>query len=170
MKDYMIQFSGLKEGVHTYDLDVGRKFFEHFSFGEISMGAVKAHCEMEKHERMLIFNFRIKGLVEVPCDRCNEPLEQKIEGSRKIIVKFGNEEMEESDEIYVIPETAYQFDTSQILYEFIHLLLPGKRAHGIDEEGKSLCNPEVLKILEDHHKEEDTDPRWDALKKLRNTD
>jgi uncharacterized metal-binding protein YceD (DUF177 family) len=167
MRDFVIQFSGLKEGIHSYKFDIGRAFFEHFSYGEISNGAVKVDCEMDKQDRMLLFNFRIKGLIDLPCDRCNEPLELKIEGDRNIIVKFGLEEMEEDDEIYVIPESAYEFDVSHILYEFIHLMLPGKRVHGEDKNGKPLCNPDILKMLEDQQEEEKTDPRWDALKKLK---
>jgi uncharacterized metal-binding protein YceD (DUF177 family) len=41
--------------------------------------------------------------------------------------------------------------------------------HPEDEEGKSNCDPEMLKTLSQHFAEdEESDPRWDELKKLMN--
>lgn len=167
MKEYVIRFSGLKDGPHTFRLDIGRPFFEHFDYGEITNGVIRVECEMEKQERMLVFNLGIKGKVRMPCDRCMEPFELPVEGSEQLIVKFGEEALEEDDKLIVIPETAYEIDLSHYLYEFIHLLLPSRRVHGEDEEGNTLCDPEMLKRLEDHHNEPQIDPRWDALKKLK---
>jgi uncharacterized protein len=66
----------------------------------------------------------------------------------------------------VINEKEHEFDVSQYLYEYIHLMLPIQKVHGTDENGNSLCDPEVIRYIketEDHH----TDPRWEALKKLK---
>ena len=76
--------------------------------------------------------------------------------------------MEENDEIVVIPEHDYEIDLSQYLYEYINLILPYRKVHGEDENGNSLCNPDIIKKIEEHTEEEATDPRWDALKKLKN--
>jgi uncharacterized metal-binding protein YceD (DUF177 family) len=167
MKEYVVRFSGLKDGTHNFTFEIGKPFFEHFEYGEIKKGVLRADCEMEKQERMLIFNFSIHGTIEVNCDRCNELFDLPVEGNEQLIVKFGSEELEEDDTLVVIPDTAYEIDLSHYLYEIIHLLLPARRVHGEDEGGKSLCNPETLKRLDSLAEEEKTDPRWDALKKIK---
>jgi uncharacterized metal-binding protein YceD (DUF177 family) len=55
---------------------------------------------------------------------------------------------------------------SQYIYEYIHLLLPMRKVHGTDEDGNSLCNPDVIsRITEEEH--EPGDPRWEVLRKLK---
>jgi uncharacterized metal-binding protein YceD (DUF177 family) len=167
MKEYVVRFSGLKDGSHNFSFDIGKPFFEHFDYGEISKGVLKVDCLMEKQERMLIFDFKIKGKIEVNCDRCYELFDLPIEGSEQLIVKFGSEDLEEDETLIIIPDTSYEIDLSHYLYEIIHLLVPAKRVHGENEEGKSRCNPETLKKLDTYAEEEGTDPRWDALKKIK---
>ena len=57
------------------------------------------------------------------------------------------------------------------VYESIMLALPIQVLHPDDENGNSTCNPEILKIMNEHSpdakKEDEIDPRWEALKKLK---
>ncbi len=48
------------------------------------------------------------------------------------------------------------------------LALPLKRIHPDDDHGRSTCDPEMIRKLEDHlvAGEEESDARWDELKKL----
>ena len=64
----------------------------------------------------------------------------------------------------------HELDLQQHLYEFIHLALPIKRVHPGDKNGKSTCDPVMLKKLEELIVEEEKEerPRWDELKKLMN--
>jgi uncharacterized metal-binding protein YceD (DUF177 family) len=50
------------------------------------------------------------------------------------------------------------------------LALPIKRVHPLDKNGKSMCDPAMLKELEELiiEEEKENDPRWDELKKLMN--
>ena len=45
----------------------------------------------------------------------------------------------------------------------IVLAIPNKRVHESEED----CNQDVLDELDDYESEEETDPRWDALKNLK---
>jgi uncharacterized metal-binding protein YceD (DUF177 family) len=166
MKEYIIPFSGLKEGFHSYDFQVGKKFFEHFDFGEIEEGNVKIDVELEKQTRMLVLSFSMSGYVDLPCDRCGDPLQQELLGESRLFVKFGHEPGEESEDVIVISDRDHQIDISHYIFEFINLQLPFKRIHG--EDGKSSCNPEVLEYLKESTQQAETDPRWDALRKLQN--
>ena len=168
--EFMIPFSGLKEGFHEYEFELENEFFESFEYSEVKKGKVFVHVVMERKPRMLIFDFTISGSVRIPCDRCLEEYEQPLEGKERLIVKLDEDYDEESDDIIVIPDKEHRIDISHFLYEYVTLLLPYRRVHGVDEEGHSLCDPEVIRILNEHSAENETDPRWDELKKLRKKD
>ena len=86
---FIIPFAGLKEGIHDYAFDIDAAFFESFEYSEVKQGNVHVDVILERQERMLIFNFNIRGNVQVPCDRCLSSLDLTIEGHERLIVKFG---------------------------------------------------------------------------------
>jgi len=167
-EQFIIPFGGLKLGKHQFDLKVEDSFFDHFEYGEIKSGSVNIHLDLEKQERMLVLDFTINGTVFFPCDRCGDPLGIDITGKERLIVKLGNEYLEESEEVQIIPETDKSFDVSTFLYEVMHLLLPAKRVHTDNLKGESQCNPEVLKKLKELSEQHSPDPRWEILGKLKN--
>jgi uncharacterized metal-binding protein YceD (DUF177 family) len=168
LKHFIIPFRGLKQGVHQYEYHIGKEFFQRLEYAEVSNGNVNVDLELTKQERMLIFDFTIDGFVEVPCDRCLGEFNQVIAGKEKLIVKFGEEWEEESDDVIIIPEGEYQFDTSKYIYEYIMLLLPMQRIHPDDENGMTTCDQDMVNRLGSHPEVSETDPRWDALLKLKN--
>ena len=116
---------------------------------------------------MLELVFAIEGQAKLVCDRCAGEYMQAVSGSNRLIVKYGQEQQEVSDEILVIPESRHQLDVSSYIYEYIVLLLPYKRVHPPDENGNGTCDPEMIRLLEGKAKSETTDPRWDELKKIK---
>ncbi|HOW24123.1 MAG TPA: DUF177 domain-containing protein [Bacteroidales bacterium] len=164
---FVIPFSGLKPGIHEYEFFIDDEFFRHFEYSQIKAGKVTVDLEVEKQETMLVLNFAISGTVHVMCDRCLDYYDQPIGGTERLIIKFGETSYEETDEIVVIPGTEHRINVRHYIYEYIHLLLPYKCVHPNDEEGISLCNPEVTGRLGQSSKEDEAaDPRWDELKKL----
>lgn len=163
LKDYIIHFVGLKEGFHDYSFEVTESFFENFEHSEVELGNVRVKVSLERQKRMLIFDFDLKGYVVIPCDRCLNDMNFHVEGRERLIVKFGQESKEETEEIIIIPETASEIDISSFIYEYIILSLPYKRAH---EDGDPECKSEVTERL-NTHKPEQIDERWDALKGLK---
>lgn len=170
LKQFVIPFSGLKIGEHHFDFEIDDKFFEAIEAAEISHGRVLVNIKLIKQERMLIFDFRISGAVEVTCDRCLDTFDQAVEGEERLIVKFGESWSEESDEVIIIPESEHQINLSQYLYEYISLLLPMKRVHPVDENGRSTCNPDMLDRIQGQDHSQASDPRWDVLKNLKHKD
>ena len=164
---FVIPFGGLKPGNHQYDFEIDDLFFDHFEFGEIKKGHVSVRLDLEKEAKLLVLNFHFRGNVEVPCDRCAEPFSLPVAGNDRLIVKSGSGYYEENEVVQVIPEGESQLDVSPFIYEFIHLLLPVRRIHPERRNGESTCNPEILKKLNAEEKSNDPDPRWEALKKLR---
>ncbi len=163
--DYVINFKGLETGKHFFEYDLGDKFFEFVDAQGFEKGEVKVQLELIKESTMLVLNFKLKGSVELECDRCLDEYDQKLEGDFRLIVKFGEEEKELSDEIIVIPHESYRLDISHYLYEYVALLLPLKHVHPDDELGNSTCNSDMLERLDSFKVKNDT--RWDALKNIK---
>jgi uncharacterized metal-binding protein YceD (DUF177 family) len=162
--DYKIQYASLILGTHVYEFDVDKKFFEEFDCFDYLNVSFKVQVELTKQSTMMLLNFSFEGNIMVPCDRCLDEVEVPVSGAEKLIVKFGNEAYDETDDILILPENEHELNVAKYIYEFIQLNIPQKKAH---QEGE--CNPEVIKKLEkiENKKESDIDPRWSDLNKLK---
>ncbi len=167
LKQFVIPFRGLALDIHHFDFVINNKFFEAIEYAELEGGLVNVSLELIRQERMMILEFALEGHIGVICDRCLDPLQQPIQGRERLIIKFGEKYEEQSDEVVIIPEGVYEFDVSTYIYEYICLLLPIQRIHPDDENGNSTCNRDMLNRLSSDDKEPDTDPRWEALRKLK---
>jgi uncharacterized metal-binding protein YceD (DUF177 family) len=180
---YKIELKSLSPGVHEFEYTLENKFFIDIDGTEVQKGKVKVFLTLKCASMMFEMNFRVAGIVYVPCDRCLDDLEWPVESENRLVVKFGKEYKEESDEIVVIPEEEGAINLAWFLYEFIALAIPMKHVH---PPGK--CNKAMSSKLRKHitrntedgdytptHEAEDIpandetealDPRWDALKGL----
>jgi uncharacterized protein len=167
---FIIPISGLKEGHHLYDFEIGDKFFEEFEESEIKEGKLSVVAELDKRSSHFDLIIKITGEVRICCDRCLEMFFQPVNCENRLLIKFGKQWDDSDPDIITVPADEHELDIKQYLYEFIHLDLPIKRVHPLDENGTSTCNPEMLKKLEQHVVNVDrmNDPRWDELKKLIN--
>jgi uncharacterized protein len=166
LKDFVLEFAGLDEGIYTFEFMVDDKFFKEFELSEISEGKVMVELQLDKQSTMMVLDFAINGYVICVCDRCLEEYPENISGNEQIIVKFNEDKSEDSDEIKVLSPSEHHIDISQDIFEFITLMLPYKKVHPLDKKGKSSCDPEIIKILENLNVQNNIDPRWDELKKL----
>ena len=164
--ELIIPIKGLGIGDHHYDFVIGDSFFESFESLDILDGKVDLSLDLEKESNLLSFLFDFSGNVQLTCDRCLDEYNQPVEGDFRLIVKYGEEFQEISDELIEIPFTEHRFDLSQYIYEYIQMMLPLKHVHPDDESGNSTCKPEMLQKLNELSKPE-TDPRWDALLKMK---
>lgn len=172
-REFIIPFVGLNPGEHHYEFHIGNEFFENLEYSEIQKGDAEVKLTLNKQTNMMIFNFELKGTVEVICDRCGDDLNLPIESNQQLIVKLNAESFEDNDDIVSLPASEYEFDVSHYIYEYIILALPARRIHGEAEGDESQCDEEVLKKLEEvapkatEKKNDEIDPRWAALKDLK---
>ncbi|NNE55016.1 MAG: DUF177 domain-containing protein [Flavobacteriales bacterium] len=165
MNAYKIPFAGLKVGIHSYDFEVDQSFFEHFDYSDIGESAIQIHVDLDRREHMMVFNVVIEGKAKVLCDRCQEEVEISLELEEQLIVKFGDHTSGFDEEIVILGPHEHIFDLTHFFFEFCHLALPPKRVHADIRE----CNEDVIKVLEEMtfaDEQDDTDPRWDALRGL----
>ena len=169
---YTIPFKGLKEGRYSFEFEVNNEFFEKFEESEIKEGTLLATVEVDKRTTHLDLLVKIVGTVMISCDRCLEMFSYPINCKNRLIVKFGNDTANNDADVIYLSTDEYELDLRQHLYEFIHLALPIRRVHPLDKNGKTGCNPEMIKklneLLIDEEKQNNTDPIWDELKKLMN--
>jgi uncharacterized protein len=170
LRQYTIPFRGLKEGRHDFEFVADNSFFEQFDSSEVEKGLVRVRVEMVRHNQFLELHFSLSGRVTVQCDRCLAPYAQGIDHRATLYVRFGETTHEQSDEIFILAESAAELRIEQFIYEYVHLALPVKRIHP-EIDGHSGCDPQMLDWLDAHKVQEGsdvTDPRWDKLKGLIN--
>jgi DUF177 domain-containing protein len=167
---YTIGISGLKEGRHKIGFEIGNKFFESFEESEIKEGSLLADIELEKRSSHIDLLIKITGKVRVCCDRCLEMFFYPVGSENRLLIKFGKRIDDEDPDIISLPADEHELDLQQHLYEYILLALPIKRVHPDDVNGKSTCDPAMLKKLDELivEEENENDPRWDELRKLIN--
>jgi uncharacterized metal-binding protein YceD (DUF177 family) len=171
LSQYTLPFSGLSEGKHQFDFDINDSFFAEFESSEVEKGQLNVRVELEKRSTYLRLVFSIKGSVELICDRCLENFDYPLESRKELLVKFSEKPMEDEAELIYLHPTDFQVEIAQYIYEFVILSLPIRRIHPDGEDGKSLCDPVMIKKLEElgHHgstSDEPDDPRWNELKKF----
>lgn len=172
MDEYDIPIYGIKEGIHSYEYKISAGFFEFFENPDLPGGALDLKITLKKSSQILEFDFQFSGTLTLICDRCLEFFDYEVEFEEKLFVRFGDDYEELDDNIIVIPREESRINLAQYIYEFAALSIPYKKVHPDTEEGKSGCNPEMLKILDQlkvediNQKNDTTDPRWDKLKNL----
>jgi len=171
--DYLIPFHGLKEGIYNYSFEAGDDFFSLFENPDILGGNLKIELILNRKNQFLEFDFHLKGYLLVPCDRCLEAYQLEIDTHNKLFVRFSTEFSELSDTVITIPHDETRINIAQYIYEFSALALPVQKIHPDQSPGKPGCSQEMLERLGDHTPDnnggddDNTDPRWDALKKLK---
>ncbi len=169
-KEYVIPFSGLKEGKHEFKFLIENKFFESFDYQEFNGARIIIQLSLNKLSTMMELKLKAKGVVNVDCDLTGEPYDQPIKALLEILVKFGDSYNNEDDEILIIPHGENQINIAQYIYEMLVLAVPQKHVHpGVADgtlKSEILDRLEELKPGESVINKEKTDPRWDALKDL----
>lgn len=171
LKDFDIPFVGLKQGKHQFDFKIKTAFFDAFEYDDFNAADIKVSLLLDKKSNLLELTFEAQGYVNVNCDVSNEAYDQKVNGKLHLVVKFGDQYNDENEDILIIPHSEHQINVGQYIYEMIVLSVPLKRVHPGIEDGT--LSTEILEKLEQfqpkaeiEHKDGETDPRWDQLKKL----
>jgi uncharacterized metal-binding protein YceD (DUF177 family) len=153
VRNYIVlPLRNLEKRKHTFKFRVETEFFSDFQNPEIIEGSVEISLEVEKFSLFMNVVLTFSGVLTVSCDRCLEDLDVPVEGENMLSVVFEqvldkpDEENPDEDIIYVNAEDE-DIDLTVYVYESICLALPIQRVHGDDENGKSLCNPEMLKYI-----------------------
>jgi uncharacterized metal-binding protein YceD (DUF177 family) len=167
---------------HEYLLD--NQFFTNIDGEDVQKGKVHVQLTVTKTAGTFHLAFKLNGYAVIPCDRCLDDMSYPIDTVARLIVKFGKDYSEESDEIVIIPESEGAINLAWFLYEFVALAIPIKHIHAPgkcnkqmsaklkkhaakstdDDDSFDIENEDIIVTEEDM--DDTTDPRWDALKNL----
>lgn len=184
---YKLPLKSLAKGSHEFDYVLGKQFFADMESADIRDADVKVRLTVTYNGDIYDLNFVFSGEVTVLCDRCLDDLHLPIDTTYHIVVRYGDDFNDDSDEMLEIPESDNYLNVAYMMYDTVALAIPIKHVHPL---GK--CNRAMSAILRKHRVQatgEDadlenalvdemdqidaddvdtqaTDPRWDALKGL----
>ena len=168
LSPYLIKFSGLKDGLHCFNYELGNKFFKNFDYYDFLDAKLLANLELEKKSTLLNLKFSFSGEIDVQCDVSMESFALKLETDYSVVVKFKDNIISSDDKVVFLPAGSHSLDVSRMIYESIVLAVPQKKVHPGIENGtlKSDIAEKLKNLKPKKNFKEKTDPRWDKLKDL----
>ena len=155
---YKVELANKPDGHYEQDFHIGKDFFENMENNDILSADIDVHMDMEKKNDAYECTFHCKGMLQVPCDRCLDPLDLEVDTSYHLTVKYGEDYNDDSDDVLVIPETSSFLNVAYMLYDTIVLTIPLRHVHPL---GK--CNRAMAAALHKHHGATGDDEVADAM-------
>ncbi len=170
-----------------YEYRLDNEFFANIDGPEVQRGKIDVVVTVNRTATLFEIDFDLAGVIYIPCDRCLDDMELPIDVVEKLYVKLGHEYIEESDNMITIPEDEGGINIAWFLYEYIALAIPIKHTHPYGKCNKEISEklqqlsahritdddaaldemPPLIDESDENPDERPTDPRWDALKKLK---
>ncbi len=172
MGAYRINIIGLSNRTHYFHYEFGDEFFAQYDSKLVSQGNFRVNVALDKRETFLGAAFEIRGVAKLVCDRTLEPFDHPVQVSPEIVFKYGDRDEEITDEITIIQRDTAWLELGQYMYEFIALAIPIKKLHPrFEDEAEDDDLPGKIVYSSgaegDDNDSDDTDPRWNILKKLK---
>jgi uncharacterized protein len=173
LNPYNVNIIGLSNKAHSYNYQFSDEFFAKYGQDLISGGKFAAEIVLDKHDTFIEADFKIKGDAALICDRSLEQFDSPVAIRKKMVFKYGEEETEISDEIFIITQETVSLDLGQLMYEFIALEIPIKKLHPRFQNEESEEDESEGKLIytsstsSDDDGDDEIDPRWEQLKKLK---
>ncbi len=173
---FEIAFVGLKTGDHEFNYELDAEFFKEKGGENVEKIVANVKLTLDKNNGFMILKFMVGGNADVNCDRCGNPLKVDLWDEFNMVVKLtedpqkANNEEEDADVFYIAKSESH-IEVSDWLYEFVMLSIPMQHVCSNDSNGKSLCNEEVLKKLQDMQaktEEQQGNIIWKGLDKFKN--
>ena len=182
---YKLQLKSLAPGTHEFEYVLDKQFFANMESADIHDADLKVKLTAVYRGDVYDLTFKITGNVVLLCDRCLDTMDFPIDASYHIMVKYGDDYNDDSDELLEIPQSDAYINVAYMHYDTVALAIPIKHVHPM---GK--CNRQMSALLKKHRARatgEDadlenelideiddieesgstaTDPRWDALRNL----
>ncbi|MGZ5262166.1 MAG: YceD family protein [Kaistella sp.] len=167
LRNYDIVFSGQKNGQHEFQFEIDKAFFQLFDTEqEFTDPKIVADVLMDKHTTFLEIFIKTSGTVNLVCDITNENFTHPIENEIKVLVKFGAEYDDSEEDVITIHMNDHAFNVAQLIYEVVMLAIPMKKiSPNVSEEDLAIL--EKFSPKDEIEEEPESDPRWEALKKLK---
>lgn len=190
--EYKLPLKSLPVGVHEFEYRLDNTFFKNMEDTDIRHADVLVKLTVNHANDVYDLSFRMEGTVTVPCDRCLDDLELPIDATYHIIVKYGDDYRDDSDEFIEIPFGDNYLNVAYMIHDTVILAIPNKHVHPLGKCNRAMSSllkkhragaSEDDRIAEDLIEEMDyidegednegsqpTDSRWDKLKDFNPSD
>ena len=154
-------------GTHEFEYHLGEDFFVNMESLDIHGADLDVKLSVIHKSDVYDLNFEIDGEITLLCDRCLEEMQYEVATDYHIVVKYGEEYCDDSDEVLVIAESENSINVANLIYDTVSLSIPMVHVH---DDGD--CNELMSEQLRKHQAhsegivEEVIDPRWAKLKEL----
>ncbi len=188
---FKLPLKSLGVGTHEFEYHLDKQFFVNMESSDIHDADLNVALSVQYNGDIYNLDFHITGEVVLICDRCLDDLRFPIDATYHIVVKYGEDYNDDNDEVLEIPETDNTLNVAYMIKDTVELAIPMKHVHPL---GK--CNRQMSAMLKKHRATSgdddadlenelideidnidaqssaagNSDPRWDALRKLSDDD
>lgn len=184
--EFKLPLKSMTLGVHEFEYHLDKQFFANMESPDIHDADLNVKLSVNHKNDVYDMTFVISGEIVLLCDRCLDDLQFPIESNYHIVVEYGEDYSDDSDELLIIPESDNYLNVAYMIYDTVSLAIPIKHVH---PQGQ--CNKAMSAMLKKHRAiaandeaeiddnlideiegadgvgDEDIDPRWSELKKLK---
>lgn len=173
LSEFDIEFVKLKIANHSFEYHIDKTFFEFFNNSDVLNANVDITVSLDRREHMLLLNIEGTGFLNMQCVRCLNDVSFNVNPSHKCIYHLNQENVNTEDknpldlDVIYVTSNEFKINIAQYVYESFLTQIP-MVIHCELENDKS-CDPDMLEKLHadsNNNSKKETDPRWDALKKL----
>ena len=172
---YQIPIISLEDKSYRYTFEGNDAFFAAFEQDWVQRGDFHAVVDLAKSATMIQIQLEINGHIRLTCDRSLEEFDYPFQVKEKVIYKYSDHSEDLGDNLFLIDRKESRLDLSQDLFDFIALQVPMKKLHpryipeaeAIDGDIFIYTTEKELTEEEIKKQADEVDPRWAALKKLK---
>ena len=173
-----LKIKTLPFGTHAVECHLDESFFNTEEQNEVRRANVDVNLKVtRKSENTYRLEIACTGTVTTACDRCLDDLDLPVDENYCLTVEQMGPELDDSnDELLIVPEDWRELDTAPLVRDTVLLAIPMTHCHENEED----CSAVMLNVLDSHRVETvpdgeettesettGTDPRWEALRKLK---
>lgn len=182
--EFKLPLKSMTVGVHEFEYRLDKQFFINMESLDIRDADLNVKLSVNHKGDLYDMNFSVSGEVVLLCDRCLDNMQYPIDATYHIVVKYGEDYCDASDELLIIPESDNYLNVAYMIYDTASLAIPIKHVHPKGECNKAMSamlkkhrarlvndedmelDDELFDIDDDSESTDATDPRWNELKKL----
>ena len=194
---FNVPLKTMPEGTSEFTYHLDKQFFETMESTDVRDANLDVTLTVVNKHDIYSLDFQITGTVTLQCDRCLDDLVIEIAPTYATAVKYGDD-YSETDELLIIPWSDQTLNVSYMIYDSVVLAIPLKHVHPRGKCNRAMSallrkhrsvktSDEDSELMDDLMDDmdtldtsvpgaesepsgENTDPRWDALNKLRTSD
>ncbi|MBQ9076975.1 MAG: DUF177 domain-containing protein [Muribaculaceae bacterium] len=185
--EFKLPLKGMPVGIQDFEYHLGKQFFVDMESADIRGADLNVRLTVNHRNDCYDLAFAIDGEIVLMCDRCLDDMQFPVNAAYHIVVKYGEDYCDDSDDLLVIPESDNYLNVAYMVYDTVSLAIPIKhvhpqgqcnramsamlkkhRARNVDDEDAGLEDgfADEMDSADDSGSAAATDPRWDELRKL----